>query len=118
MIKLKNVYDFPSLDDGRRILIERLWPVDVDVYGNKIDFWLKDLAPSYASYEWLREHGKEFSRFKEKYLKELLGSDKKRLLRTLFLGAKQESLTFLYRNDDVERSPAKMIYEVFKNFKE
>ena len=45
-IGLKRVYDRPAESDGRRILVDRLWPRGIAKDDLRIDAWLKDLAPS------------------------------------------------------------------------
>jgi uncharacterized protein YeaO (DUF488 family) len=45
-IKIKRVYEQPQAQDGRRILVDRLWPRGLSREKVKIDLWLKDLAPS------------------------------------------------------------------------
>src|SRR5574341_814986 len=104
MIKLKRIYDVPSEEDGKRILIERLWPLEADVYLMKIHCWLKDLAPSYSLLEWLREHSKEWPQFREKYLKELEDPCKKKLIKDLTVQGTQGDLTLLYANEKPERT--------------
>ena len=44
MIKVKRVYYPIEKDDGVRILVDRIWPRGIKK--NKIDMWLKDIAPS------------------------------------------------------------------------
>lgn len=45
-VRIKRVYDEPSRDDGKRILIDRLWPRGLSKDEAGIDVWLKDIAPS------------------------------------------------------------------------
>ena len=47
-LALKRVYAAASPDDGRRILVERLWPRGLGKKEAKIDLWLKEVAPSHA----------------------------------------------------------------------
>ena len=46
MIHLKRVYEPPSIDDGFRILVERLWPRGLSKSRAQVDLWLKEIAPS------------------------------------------------------------------------
>ena len=46
MIKIKRIYDPVSEDDGKRILVDRLWPRGLKKDDAKIDEWLKEIAPS------------------------------------------------------------------------
>jgi uncharacterized protein YeaO (DUF488 family) len=45
-VKLKRAYEAATAADGRRILIDRLWPRGVKKADAAIDLWLKDIAPS------------------------------------------------------------------------
>ena len=46
MIKIKRVYESYDVGDGKRILIDRLWPRGLSKEKAKVDVWLKDIAPS------------------------------------------------------------------------
>ena len=46
MILLKRVYDPVSQSDGKRILVDRLWPRGLEKEKAVIDEWMKDIAPS------------------------------------------------------------------------
>ncbi len=48
MIKVKRIYDPPSSRDGRRFLVDRLWPRGVKRDALSLDDWLKDVGPSDA----------------------------------------------------------------------
>lgn len=43
---LKRVYEPPSAADGRRVLVDRLWPRGLSKAEARIDLWLRDIAPS------------------------------------------------------------------------
>lgn len=45
-IRIKRVYDPPSPGDGRRVLVDRLWPRGLKREAARIDLWLKVVAPS------------------------------------------------------------------------
>lgn len=42
-IFIKRVYDPPSSNDGKRILVDRLWPRGIKKEDAKIDAWLRDI---------------------------------------------------------------------------
>ena len=48
MIRAKRVYEDPARGDGRRFLVERLWPRGMKKEALVADAWLKDVAPSAA----------------------------------------------------------------------
>lgn len=51
-IKLQRAYEPPTGADGKRVLIDRLWPRGVKKTQAKIDEWMKDIAPSTALRKW------------------------------------------------------------------
>jgi uncharacterized protein YeaO (DUF488 family) len=52
MINIRRVYDQPSQNDGKRILIDRLWPRGLRKEDAHIDEWLKEIAPSNELRKW------------------------------------------------------------------
>ncbi|MFG2433569.1 DUF488 domain-containing protein [Streptomyces sp. NPDC048508] len=44
--RVRRVYDPPESADGRRILVDRLWPRGLSKERAHLDEWLKDIAPS------------------------------------------------------------------------
>ena len=47
-VVIKGVRDEPSPDDGRRVLVDRLWPRGVSRERAALDEWAKDATPSTA----------------------------------------------------------------------
>ena len=45
---VKRVYEPADLNDGTRVLVDRLWPRGIAKERARIDLWLKDIAPSDA----------------------------------------------------------------------
>lgn len=45
-LRIKRVYAAPEPGDGKRILVDRLWPRGLSKEAAQIDFWAKALAPS------------------------------------------------------------------------
>lgn len=96
MIHLKRVYDKKE-ENEFWVLVDRLWPRGIKK--EKIDLWLKDLAPS----DNLREeyhHTKDFESFKKKYIKELETKDVKPLLDI----AKIKDITLVYASKDPQNN--------------
>ena len=71
MIKIKRVYDAAARSDGRRFLVERLWPRGMKKEELKFDAWLKEAAPSTELRQWFsHDHGK-WKEFQRRYRAEL-----------------------------------------------
>lgn len=45
-ILLKRAYEKPCAEDGKRILVERLWPRGLKKENAKVDEWIREVAPS------------------------------------------------------------------------
>jgi uncharacterized protein YeaO (DUF488 family) len=52
MVKIKRVHDPPLPDDGKRVLVDRLWPRGMKKTEAHFDEWLKDIAPSIERRVW------------------------------------------------------------------
>jgi uncharacterized protein YeaO (DUF488 family) len=51
-VKIKRIYEVPDVEDGTRILVDRLWPRGVKKEDARIDLWLKDIGPSSDLRKW------------------------------------------------------------------
>jgi len=51
-IEVKRVYEPPIPEDGRRVLVERLWPRGVRKDSLAMDLWAKDLGASETLRQW------------------------------------------------------------------
>lgn len=98
-IQVKRVYDKPSRNDGRRILVDRIWPRGLSRDKAQVDEWVKDVAPSSELRRWFKHDPDKWPEFKNRYFSELDGnSDAVAALKdhckagkvTLVFGAKEE----------------------------
>ncbi len=71
MLKIKRVYDPPSRDDGKRILIDRLWPRGFKKGDERIDEWIKEIAPSTELRKWFNHDPGKWGEFKKRFFAEL-----------------------------------------------
>jgi len=70
-IRVKRVYDAPGPEDGRRILVDRLWPRGLTKEKAKIDYWAKDIAPSNELRKWYGHDPAKWDEFQKRYFAEL-----------------------------------------------
>lgn len=108
-IRIKRVYEQPDKEDGRRILVDRLWPRGLTREKAGVDLWLKDIAPSTELRKWFDHDRGNWEEFKERYLAELKGNSEQILL------LKQElakgPVTLVYGARDEEHNQAVVIRE-------
>jgi len=70
-VQIKRVYDRPERTDGRRILVDRLWPRGMSKAAAAIDFWAKEAAPSHELRRWYGHAPEKWPEFKRRYCAEL-----------------------------------------------
>ncbi|GAB6945362.1 DUF488 domain-containing protein [Vulcanisaeta sp. JCM 14467] len=92
MIKVKRIYEPVEGDDGVRILVDRLWPRGVSK--DKVDMWLRDVAPSDELRRWFNHDPAKWDEFKRRYFEELKNNPKVQVL--LQLIKKGSNITLLY----------------------
>jgi uncharacterized protein YeaO (DUF488 family) len=70
-IAIKRVYDAPETGDGKRILVDRLWPRGLTKEKAKIEYWAKDVSPSNELRKWYGHEPGKWEEFKKRYFAEL-----------------------------------------------
>jgi len=110
LIKIKRIYDPVSEDDGKRILVDRLWPRGLKKGEAKIDEWLKEIAPSDGLRKWFSHDPSKWQEFKNRYKKEL--KNKSEITEKLRIEAKKGQVTLLFSAKDVEHNNAVVLKEV------
>jgi len=109
-VRSKRVYDPVSPSDGRRYLVERLWPRGISKDRLQLTEWLKEVAPSPELREWFGHDPSKFPTFRTRYLTEL--EDKSELLRRLNKEARKGTVTLLFAARDREHCSAEILREV------
>lgn len=115
MIKIKRIYDPASPKDGKRILIDRLWPRGIKKDDAKIDEWLKDIAPSNELRQWFSHDPSKWEEFKRRYKKEL--KNKSEMLEMIREKAKISTITLLFAAKDIEHNNAVVLKEILEKKK-
>jgi uncharacterized protein YeaO (DUF488 family) len=73
-VQIKRAYDPATIDDGVRVLVDRLWPRGLTKDESKIDIWLKDVAPSIDLRHWFGHDPARWAGFQDRYRAELAGN--------------------------------------------
>ncbi len=96
-IVIKRIYEPAEREDGRRVLVDRLWPRGVSRQAALLDEWLKDVAPSPALRTWFGHKSENFEEFSVLYRRELDADPQKQSAVGRLIGfAKSGKLTLLY----------------------
>ena len=105
MFVVERVYKAPDPSDGRRILVDRLWPRGLKKESAQIDDWLKELAPSDALRRWFDHRPERWVEFQAKYRAELASPAVSESLKRLRALGRKGAVTLLYAaRDEIENN--------------
>lgn len=111
-VEIKRAYEKPSLADGQRVLVDRLWPRGISKEKARIDHWLRNLAPSDELRKWYHAND-NWELFKKRYFKELNTPEAAADLQHLYsLLHEHELVTLVYSSRNVERNNAVALKEL------
>ncbi len=113
-IRIKRAYEAAESADGRRILVERLWPRGVRKEALKLDAWLKDVAPSTELRQWFGHDPERFLEFSRRYRQELREKTAASALRELRAYARSEPLTLIYAAKDEAHNGAVVLCDLLR----
>ena len=112
MLSIKRVYDKRESNDGRRILVDRLWPRGLTRERASIDAWAKDLAPSDELRRWFGHDASRWLEFKQRYIQELSSPEQGRLLDEIAREAVKSNVTLVFGAKDVKYNNARVLEEL------
>ncbi|MRH86627.1 DUF488 family protein [Nocardia sp. SYP-A9097] len=94
--RVKRVYDAPAADDGRRVLVDRLWPRGISKQQAAIDEWAKEVTPSNELRKWYHADPQaRRAEFETRYRLELAADAPQEALARLRRAAADEPLTLV-----------------------
>lgn len=108
-VQLKRAYDPPGEGDGRRVLVDRLWPRGVSKDKAAIDLWLKDVAPTSELRQWFGHRPERWPEFRLRYLDQLKSNPAVDELRAI---SKSGPVTLVYGAKDREHNDAVVLAEL------
>lgn len=110
---LKRVYEAASPHDGARVLVDRLWPRGLTKDQAGLDAWLKELAPSNELRKWYHAHPEQWSKFRERYLRELATEAASAALEELYrLRNQRKRLTLLFASKNLDHNNATVLKQL------
>lgn len=108
-VRVGRVYDTPREDDGRRVLVDRLWPRGLSKERAHLDAWLKDVSPSAELRTWYGHDPERFDAFAERYGRELTDPDHADAFAELTRWAAEGPLTLLTASRRADISEAAVL---------
>ena len=108
-VQLKRVYDKPVKADGRRLLVDRIWPRGLKKRSARIDKWFKDVAPTTGLRKWFGHDPSRWEEFKRRYFREL--DNHRERVQQLARESKKRTITLLFGAKDTEHNNAVALKE-------
>ena len=109
MIRVKRTYEPPERGDGRRILVERLWPRGMKKAALAADAWMKVVAPSTELRKWFGHRVERWEEFRARYRKELDANPG--AWEPILEAARRGTVTLLYSAHDTLHNGALVLCE-------
>ncbi|MFF3918490.1 DUF488 domain-containing protein [Streptomyces sp. NPDC001852] len=109
VIGYRRIYEDASPQDGKRVLVDRLWPRGVSKEEAHLDEWLRDVAPSTELRHWYHHDPGLFDEFRRRYTAELNDRDHRPAVELLHDLAAHGKVTLLTATKDVDHSEAAVL---------
>ena len=109
-VKLKRAYEPPAVEDGTRILVDRLWPRGIKKADAAFDLWMKDVAPSTGLRQWFGHETDRWQEFRRRYVDEL--RQKSDLVDELRALARKGPITLVFGAHDQTQNDAVVLREI------
>jgi uncharacterized protein YeaO (DUF488 family) len=113
-VQARRVYEPAAPSDGRRVLVDRLWPRGLSKDRAHLDEWLKAVAPSDELRRWYGHQPARFSEFRRRYEAELTEPERAEALRHLRAETQSGPVTLLTATKDLEHSQAEVLAQLLR----
>ncbi len=104
MIRIKRVFEAAAPEDGRRFLVDRLWPHGMTKAALKADNWHREVAPSDALRRWFGHSSEKWPEFRRRYSAKLNANPD--AWAAIIEAARHRDVTPLYASSDLDRNKA------------
>ena len=95
---MKRVYEPARPEDGRRFLVDRLWPRGIKRERLSLDAWVKEVAPSDRLRRWFAHDPYRWDGFRHRYTAEL--DRRPEAWRPILQAARKGTVTLVYSARD------------------
>ncbi len=114
MVRMKRAYESVEPEDGRRVLVERLWPRGLRKEQAHFDDWLKEVAPTDSLRKWFHHDPDRWPEFERRYARELESDAARAAIDDLARRAASGTVTLIYAAHDEEHNSAIVLKRVIE----
>ena len=114
MFKTKRAYAPASVDDGYRVLIDRLWPRGIKKSDLLLDEWTKELSPSGELRKSFGHDPAKWKEFRARYRMELRVPAARKKIEELSARGRNSTVTLVYGARDEEHNDAVVLKDLIE----
>ncbi|OMC02628.1 DUF488 domain-containing protein [Mycolicibacterium fortuitum] len=103
-VRLARVYTDPEPDEGKRVLVDRLWPRGMKKSDPRVGQWLPAVAPSTELRHWYDHEAERYEDFAARYTQELQSGEEAAAFDELRALVKAGPVTLVTATREVELS--------------
>lgn len=112
-VQLKRIYEQAEQSDGRRVLVDRIWPRGISKDRAQLDVWMKEIAPSAELCKWFGHVPEKFTEFSQRYQAEIQGDEtRQECLSQLREWASEGTVTLVYAAKDEAHNQALVLKQL------
>ena len=111
-VQVRRIYEDEKPDDGRRVLVDRVWPRGRSKDRADLTEWCKQVAPSTQLRKWYSHDPDKYEEFARRYREELTEPERAEALEHLRELASQGDLTLLTATKRADISEATVLVDV------
>lgn len=116
-VRVGRVYDERTKADGRRVLVDRMWPRGMTKAAADLDDWCKAVAPSTELRRWYAHDPGRFDEFGRRYRAEMDEPERAEALAQLRELAERHTVTLLTATKSPELSEAAVLAEILEELR-
>jgi uncharacterized protein YeaO (DUF488 family) len=113
MIALKRAHDPPSISDGSRFLVDRLWPRGISKAKLRTRAWLKEVGPSTELRKWFSHDPDRWPEFRRRYFREL--DARPETWKPIISAARRGRVTLVYSSHDTHHNNAVALQDYLRS---
>jgi uncharacterized protein YeaO (DUF488 family) len=111
-VGVRRIYEVVEADDGKRVLVDRIWPRGVSRDRARLDVWMPEVAPSHELRKWFDHTPERWVEFQARYRAELVDNPHLDELEVLKAAG---PVTLLYSARDTEYNQAVALAAVLED---
>jgi uncharacterized protein YeaO (DUF488 family) len=108
-VRCRRIYEEVSPEDGKRILVDRVWPRGIRKDDARLDEWMPEVAPSTELRRWYGHVPERYPEFRRRYLAELRTPQMRPAVQKLSEIVAHNRVTLLTATRDLEHSQAEVL---------